>query len=132
MKWSLAAFGVCTLALTAQDQPAGQLKHLSIPTRTNGNPISVAALAIEREGEYPAIIHLRGASKSRHRSASRPARGARCIVTGISCCMPIRPTSTKARARSMHAARSPSRAKTNCGGPLAHGRGSDWGGALRT
>ena len=60
MKWSLAAFGVCTLALTAQDQPAGQLKHLSVPTRTNVNPISVAALAIEREGEYPAIIHLKG------------------------------------------------------------------------
>jgi hypothetical protein len=60
MKWSLTAFAVCTLTLTAQDQPAGQLKHLSVPTRTNVNPISVAALAIEREGEYPAIIHLKG------------------------------------------------------------------------
>ena len=60
MKWSLAALAVCTLALTAQDQPAGQLKHLSIPTSTHVNPISVAALAIEREGEYPAIIHLKG------------------------------------------------------------------------
>jgi lipopolysaccharide assembly outer membrane protein LptD (OstA) len=60
MKRFFAALAVCTLALTAQNQPTGQLKHLSVPTRTNVNPISVAAVNIEREGEYPAIIHLKG------------------------------------------------------------------------
>ena len=56
----LAAIAVCTVALTAQDYPAGQLKRLSVPTTTNVSPMSVAALGIEREGDYPAIIHLKG------------------------------------------------------------------------
>jgi lipopolysaccharide assembly outer membrane protein LptD (OstA) len=56
----LAVVAVCTLALTAQDYPSGQLKRLSVPTTTNVSPISVAALGIEREGDYPAIIHLKG------------------------------------------------------------------------
>jgi lipopolysaccharide assembly outer membrane protein LptD (OstA) len=56
----LAAIAVSTVALTAQDYPAGQLKHLSVPTSTNAPPIRVAALGIEREGDYPAIIHLKG------------------------------------------------------------------------
>jgi hypothetical protein len=60
VKLSLAVLAVCTLALTAQDYPAGQLKRLSVPTTTNVNPISVAALGIEREGQYPGIIHLKG------------------------------------------------------------------------
>jgi lipopolysaccharide assembly outer membrane protein LptD (OstA) len=60
MKRFFVALIVCTLALTAQNQPAAQLKHLSVPTTTNANPISVAALDIEREGLYPAIIHLKG------------------------------------------------------------------------
>jgi hypothetical protein len=60
MKRFIGALALCALALAAQDQPAGQLKHLSVPTNTSVNPISVTALAIEREGEYPAIIHLNG------------------------------------------------------------------------
>lgn len=60
MKRSLVALAICALALTAQDRPAPQLKHLSVPTRTNVNPTSVTALGIEREGEYPAILHLTG------------------------------------------------------------------------
>jgi lipopolysaccharide assembly outer membrane protein LptD (OstA) len=56
----LAAIAVCTVALTAQDYAAGQLKRLSVPTTTNVSPMSVAALGIEREGDYPAIIHLKG------------------------------------------------------------------------
>ena len=59
MKRSLAALAVCTLTLIAQDYPAGQLKRLSVPTTTSMRPISVAALDIEREGLYPAIIHLK-------------------------------------------------------------------------
>ena len=35
-------------------------QRLSVPTATNPAPFSVAALEIEREGEYPAIIHLKG------------------------------------------------------------------------
>jgi hypothetical protein len=60
MKRSLAALAVCTLALTAQEYPAGQLKRLSVPTTTSVRPLSVAAIDIEREGLYPAIIHLKG------------------------------------------------------------------------
>ena len=60
MKRTLAALAVCALTLTAQDYPAAQLKHLSIPTTIGVLPISVAALGIEREGAYPAIIHLKG------------------------------------------------------------------------
>jgi hypothetical protein len=60
MKRSLAALAACTLSLTAQNYPAGQMKRLSIPTTTSVQPISVAALEIEREGLYPAIIHLKG------------------------------------------------------------------------
>jgi len=60
MKRSLAALAVCALTLAAQDYPAGQLKRLQVPTTTGVRPISVAALDIEREGLYPATIHLKG------------------------------------------------------------------------
>ncbi len=60
MKRMLAALGICTLTLAAQDYPAGQLKRLSVPIATSPSPLSVAALEIEREGEYPAILHLKG------------------------------------------------------------------------
>jgi lipopolysaccharide assembly outer membrane protein LptD (OstA) len=60
MKLSLAALAVCTLALTAQDNPAGQLKHLSVPTATSVRPVSVAAMEIERPLPYSSIIHLKG------------------------------------------------------------------------
>ena len=80
MKWSLAAFAVCTLSLTAQDQPAGQLKHLSVPTRTNVNPISVAALAIEREGEYPAIIPSEGKRRNQDTGLPQSRPGERAAL----------------------------------------------------
>ena len=56
----LAAMAICTLGLSAQDYPSGQLKRLSVPTTNNASPMSVAALGIEREGDYPALIHLKG------------------------------------------------------------------------
>lgn len=60
MKLSLAALAVYTLALTAQEYPAGQPKHLTVPTATSVRPVSVIALSIERGPEYPSIIHLKG------------------------------------------------------------------------
>jgi lipopolysaccharide assembly outer membrane protein LptD (OstA) len=60
MKWFLAALALSALSLTAQTYPPGQLKRLTVPTRTSLSPLSVSALEIEREGEYPAIIHLKG------------------------------------------------------------------------
>jgi hypothetical protein len=57
MKRSLAALALCTLTLAAQDYPAGEMKRLSVPTTTSVQPLSVAALEIEREGLYPSIIH---------------------------------------------------------------------------
>ena len=60
MKRSLAALALCTLTLAAQDYPAGEMKRLSVPTTTSVQPLSVAALDIEREGLYPSIIHLKG------------------------------------------------------------------------
>jgi lipopolysaccharide assembly outer membrane protein LptD (OstA) len=59
MKLSLAALAVCALALTAQDYPTGQLKHLPIPS-AHGRGVSVAAMEIERGAEYPTIVHLKG------------------------------------------------------------------------
>ena len=56
----LAAISVCFLAVAAQDNPADQRKHLSVPTATNIRPLSVAAAQIERESQYPAVIHLKG------------------------------------------------------------------------
>jgi lipopolysaccharide assembly outer membrane protein LptD (OstA) len=60
MRLSLAALAVCTLALTAQDNPAGQLKHLYVPTSTSVRPVSVAAKEIEKGLPSPSVIHLKG------------------------------------------------------------------------
>ena len=65
MKLSLAALAVCTLALTAQDNPAGQLKHLSVPTVTSVRPVSVAAMEIDRALPYTSVIHLKGSVEIR-------------------------------------------------------------------
>jgi lipopolysaccharide assembly outer membrane protein LptD (OstA) len=65
MKRSLVALAAFTLPLTAQNYPSGQLKRLSVPTTTNVKPLSVAALDIEREGLYPAVIHLKGSVEIR-------------------------------------------------------------------
>ena len=62
---SLAALAVCTLTLAAQDYPAGQLKSLTVPTTNNAKPLSVAAMEIVREGQYPAVIHLKGSVEIR-------------------------------------------------------------------
>jgi|KBSMisStaDraftv2_1062788.scaffolds.fasta_scaffold2571071_1 hypothetical protein len=60
MKRLFAALAICTLPLAAQNYPPGQIKRLSVPIATSPAPLSVAALEIEREGEYPAILHLKG------------------------------------------------------------------------
>jgi lipopolysaccharide assembly outer membrane protein LptD (OstA) len=60
VKLPLAAFSVCALAFAAQDNPADQRKHLSVPTTTYVRPVSVAAAQIERGPQYPSIIHLKG------------------------------------------------------------------------
>ena len=61
----LVAHAVCALSLAAQDNPAGQLKHLSVPVSTNIRPLSVAAMQIERTMAYPSIIHLKGSVEIR-------------------------------------------------------------------
>ena len=75
MKRLPGAFAICILTLTAQDYPAGQMKRLTVPTKTNVNPISVAALAIEREGDYPAIIHLKGSVEIKTPVCVKPGQG---------------------------------------------------------
>ena len=72
---SLAALAVCTLSLAAQDYPAGKLKSLSVPTSTNVKPLSVAAFEIEREGNYPSIIHLKGSVEIRTPVCVKTGRG---------------------------------------------------------
>ena len=75
MKRLLCGLTLCLLTLTAQDYPAGQMKRLSVPTKTSVNPISVAALAIEREGDYPAIIHLKGNVEIKTPVCVKPGQG---------------------------------------------------------
>ena len=60
MKLSLAALAVCALTLIAQDNPAGQVKHLIVPTMTSVQPVSVAAMEIESELPHPSVMHLKG------------------------------------------------------------------------
>ena len=49
------------LTVNAQDYPAGQLKHLSVPIAGSVQPLAVAAIEISREGvQYPSVIHLKG------------------------------------------------------------------------
>ncbi len=73
MKLFFAALAVCALALAAQDYPAGQLKHLPIPTASGQPVVTVAALEIERGAEYPTVVHLKGSVEIRMRV---------CVVTG--------------------------------------------------
>ena len=65
MKLFFAALAVCALALAAQDYPAGQLKHLPIPTASGQPVVTVAALEIERGAEYPTVVHLKGSVEIR-------------------------------------------------------------------
>jgi hypothetical protein len=60
MKISIAAL-MCTLAVNAQNYPTGQLKHISVPVASSAQPLSVAAMEIDRELQYPSVIHLKGA-----------------------------------------------------------------------
>lgn len=60
LKFFLAAAATGILTLAAQQYPDGQLKRLTIPTTTNVQPLSAAALYVEREGDYPSIVHLKG------------------------------------------------------------------------
>ncbi len=73
MRLFLAAFAVCAFSLTAQDYPAGQLKHLPIPTAGGQPVVTVAALEIERGAEYPTVVYLKGSVEIRMRI---------CVVTG--------------------------------------------------
>ena len=73
MKMSIAAL-VFTVAVSAQDFPVGQLKHISVPIAKSAQPLAVAAIQIEREGvHYPSVVHLKGAVEIR-----MPV----CVVTG--------------------------------------------------
>ena len=60
MKWFLALAGTTAVALLAQTDPAREIKHLWVPTSTSVRPASVSAAEVEREGNYPAVIHLKG------------------------------------------------------------------------
>ena len=60
MKLPLATLAAGSLCLIAQEYPPGQMKHLSVPTTTNPQPLAVAALEIERGFPYPSVIHLKG------------------------------------------------------------------------
>jgi lipopolysaccharide assembly outer membrane protein LptD (OstA) len=60
MKWFLALAGTAAVALLAQTGPARGIKHLWVPTSTSVRPSSVSAAEVEREGDYPAVIHLKG------------------------------------------------------------------------
>jgi lipopolysaccharide assembly outer membrane protein LptD (OstA) len=64
VKLSLIALAVCT-TLIAQDYPAGQLKHLIVPTMTSARPVSVAAMEIESQLPHPSIMHLKGSVEIR-------------------------------------------------------------------
>ena len=50
----------CAVMLGAQDYPAGERKHLSVPIASSAKPLAVAAAEIERDGSYPSVIHLKG------------------------------------------------------------------------
>ena len=60
MKWFLSFAGTAALALLAQTGPAHEIKHLWVPTSTSVRPSSISAAEVDREGNYPAIIHLKG------------------------------------------------------------------------
>ena len=59
-KWPLVLLSFPALVLMAQDRPAPELKHLTVPTATSVRPVSLTAFDVVREGDYPAIIHLKG------------------------------------------------------------------------
>jgi len=82
MKLSLAALVFCTLALTAQDYPASQLKHLSVPTLTSVRPVSVVALHIERAPEYPSIVHLKGSVEIKTPVCLNVGKGSEQVCAG--------------------------------------------------
>ena len=72
MKTFLAAL-FSIIAIDAQNYPAGQLKHISVPIASSAQPFAVAAVEIERSVQYPSLIHLKGAVEIR-----MPI----CVVTG--------------------------------------------------
>ena len=72
MKMSLITL-VCAVSLSAQNNPAGERKHLSVPTASGARPLAVAATEIDRGAHYPAVIHLKGDVEIR-----MPV----CVVTG--------------------------------------------------
>ena len=65
MKLSLTALVCCAFALMAQDVSNRQLKHLSVPTPTSMRPLTVSAEEVQKETQYPSVIHLRGSVEIR-------------------------------------------------------------------
>ena len=59
MKTSLTAL-VCAVVLSAQNYPASERKHLSVPIASSAQPLAVAAIEIDRGVQYPSVIHLKG------------------------------------------------------------------------
>lgn len=112
MKWFLALAGTTAVALLAQTDPAREIKHLWVPTSTSVRPSSVSAAEVEREGNYPAVIHLKGSVEIKTPYASPAVRKTLRFATGMSCCMPTPPTSTRIRDKSKRAAMSRLRGKT--------------------
>jgi hypothetical protein len=70
MKLAIAAL-LCTVAVRAQ--PAGEVKHISLPIAGSAQPLAAAAIEIVRAVQYPSVIHLKGAVEIR-----MPV----CVVTG--------------------------------------------------
>jgi hypothetical protein len=82
MKPLLAALALCVLALTAQQYPAGELKHLPIPAIDGVKPLSVAALEIERGAAYPSVVHLKGKVEIRMPVCVRTGPGNAQVCSG--------------------------------------------------
>jgi len=50
----------CALVLSAQNNPAVERKHISVPIENSAQPFGAAASEIERGSDYPSVIHLKG------------------------------------------------------------------------
>jgi lipopolysaccharide assembly outer membrane protein LptD (OstA) len=50
----------CAVLLAAQNFPAGEPKHLSVPVGSSAQPFVLAAIEIDRGVQYPSVVHLKG------------------------------------------------------------------------
>jgi lipopolysaccharide assembly outer membrane protein LptD (OstA) len=60
MRLFIAVWAVCILTAAAQEKPADQLKHLSVPTVTSVRPVTIAAMEIDKQPTYPSVMYLTG------------------------------------------------------------------------